>query len=202
MEKLKKKGFGSGSVNTSHPELYAQLNDWRNAEAKSNNISTYQVLSLTSILNLTKSLPTSSAALLKIKGIGKKKIDEYGVTLIELIEDYCTKNNIKGNLLTVSKLKKNKSNTKMITLQLYENGMTVKQIMEERKLNYSTIMTHLTFYVSMRKVDIEKVLELKTIEAIREYFLENKDASVSEAKNHFDGQYSYGEFRMVLASME
>ena len=202
MEKLKKQGFGSGSVNTSHPELYALLNDWRNNEAKSNNIAPYQVLNLASIMALTKTLPTSSSALLKIKGIGKKKIEEYGSALIQLIEDYCTQNNIKGNLLTVSKLKKNRSNTKMITLQLYENGMTVEQIMKERDLKYSTIMTHLTFYVSMGKVDIEKILDLKTIEEIRNYFTENKDASVSEAKDFFDSKYGYGEFRMVLASME
>ena len=202
MEKLKKQGIGSGSVNTQHPELYTQLDEWRKLEAQSNNISPYQILSLSSIMELTKKLPTSSATLLKIKGIGKKKIDQYGATLIQMIEDYCSKHNIKGNLLTVSKLKPNRSNTKKITLELYEKGMTVEQIMKERGLNHSTIMTHLTFHISMGKVNITKILEQKVIDKIREYFVENPDASVSEAKHFLGNEYGYGEIRMVLATME
>ena len=202
MEKLKKQGFGSGSVNTPHSELYEQLNDWRTGEAFSNNISPFQVLSLTSIMEITKKLPTSSAGLLKVKGIGRKKINQYGSALIELIENYCASKNIKGNLLTVAKLKPNKSNTKMITLQLFENGKTVEEIMAERSLKRSTILTHLTFYVEMGKVDIFKIMDAKTIEKIRKYFVENGESSVSEAKDFFDGKYSYGEFRMVLATME
>jgi len=202
MDKLKKQGFGKGSVNTKHPELYTQLNEWRNKEATSNNISAYQVLSLSSIMEMTKTIPTSSAGLLKIKGIGKKKVDQYGAALIQLIEDYCSDKNIKGNLLTVSKLKKNRSNTKMITLEMYENGMTVNQIMKERDLKHGTIMTHLTFYVSMGKVDINDILDKKVIDEIREYYVENSEVSVSEAKDALNNKYSYGEIRMVLASME
>ena len=201
MDKIKKQMVGGGSLNTKHPELYAQLNEWRKTEASSNNISTYQVLSLTSIMELTKKLPTSSAGLLKTKGIGQKKIDKYGAALLKMIEAYCTDNNIKGNLLTVAKLKPNRSNTKMVTLQMFENGSTVKQIMEDRQLTYSTILGHLTFYVKMGKINIEEVMDISAIEEIRKYLVKNKESSTSETKAHFDDKYSYDEIRMVMATL-
>ena len=202
MDKLKKQGFGKGSVNTKHPELYSILNDWRKKEADSNNVSPYQVLSLASILELTKTLPTSSAGLLKIKGIGKKKVNQYGSSLIQLIENYCSDHNIKANLLTVSKLKPNRSNTKMITLEMYQNGMTIEQITKDRDLKRSTIMTHLTFYVTMGQVDINDILDKNVIDEIREYYVNNPESSVSEVKNALNNNYSYGEIRMVLATMK
>ena len=54
----------------------------------------------------------------------------------------------------------------------------------------------------MGQVDINDILDKNVIDEIREYYVNNPESSVSEVKNALNNNYSYGEIRMVLATMK
>lgn len=71
-----------------HPELYRKLCDWRQERAVKMKLPVYTVLQQKALLGICNSLPTDSRELLKIPGIGKKVIEKYGVSLLEMVDHY------------------------------------------------------------------------------------------------------------------
>ena len=60
-------------------------------------------------------------------------------------------------------------------------------------------MSHLSFYVSIGKIDIHDILERKAIEEISDYFKENPNSSLTDAKTNLNDNFSYEEIKMVFA---
>ena len=66
-------------------KIYDKLIEWRNVEAKKANWPTYCILKDKIIEEISKILPNDSKKLLKINGIGPKKLEKYGEKIIKII---------------------------------------------------------------------------------------------------------------------
>ena len=82
------------SKNIPHPELYAELKQWRDNLADEKNIPAYMILPQKSILEIMKKLPTTLSGLKKIKGIGQVKVNQFGSDVIAMIKNYCVDHEI------------------------------------------------------------------------------------------------------------
>ncbi len=78
------------SADTEHPALYEQLKSWRNALAAERNVPVYLVMPQKALSGIASALPSSSAELEQIHGIGKKKIDQYGAAILAIVDGYRT----------------------------------------------------------------------------------------------------------------
>lgn len=68
-------------------DLFAALKQWRRSRAEEEGLPAYCILSQKAIEGITKSRPRTQEELLAIKGIGKKTLEKYGDTLLELIAE-------------------------------------------------------------------------------------------------------------------
>jgi hypothetical protein len=80
--------------NTSHPEFYIWLKDWRNEKASELDIEPYLVLPQKTLMEIAKMLPRNKKALGSIKGIGKAKLRVFGDEILHIIEEYCERKGI------------------------------------------------------------------------------------------------------------
>jgi len=80
--------------NLKYPELYNLLRKWRDEISKEKDVACYQVIQVKSMMEISETLPRSTADLKQIKGIGKKKLDDYGKTILDLVADYMEANGI------------------------------------------------------------------------------------------------------------
>jgi PIF1-like helicase/Helix-turn-helix domain/HRDC domain len=184
--------------NTPHPELYAQLLHWREEVAGENGAELYEVLPTRSLLELVQFLPTNTAALKKIKGIGEVKARRFGAAITGIIESYCSAHQIPANLMTISDTpKKPKVDTKAVSFELFKAGKTIDEIAAERGFVRGTIEGHLTHYVSRGELDIFTLMEKGKVAELERFFSANKEASNGEARAYFDEKYSWNEIRMV-----
>ena len=71
-----------------NPELYKALINWRNEKAKEKNVSLYMIIQLKTIVALSNRLPENLRDLKKIKGLGDKKIKEFGTELLEILKEF------------------------------------------------------------------------------------------------------------------
>jgi hypothetical protein len=185
-----------------HPQLYAQLLQWREETAAINSNSDYEVLPMRSLQELVKFLPTTKKNLKKISGIGEIKLKMYGETLIDMIEAYSVSRGLMTNTMKIpfskNPTKTKKRPTKEVTLEMFDDGKTVDEIAEERTLTANTIFNHLAHYVGLGDVDISELMEKKDIAAIQLFFVTNQTTSKSEAKTYFGEKYSYSEIGMVV----
>ena len=76
------------STDIKHPELYANLKRWRYEVATEKGLPTYTILQQKALIGVANTLPASGRDLLKIPGIGKKIVENYGAKLLEIVDDY------------------------------------------------------------------------------------------------------------------
>lgn len=124
--------------------LFAILSDLRNKIANENFIAPFIVFSDVSLKQMSTFYPTDAESMLKIEGVGLNKLVKYGNVFIEAISDYVSKNNIDvQDLAPTKKVKAPKQDTKLVSYEMFSNGMSIEDIVNERGLTRITIEGHL-----------------------------------------------------------
>ncbi|HRI59210.1 MAG TPA: AAA family ATPase, partial [Saprospiraceae bacterium] len=185
--------------NTPHPILYARLKKWREDLADAAGVELYEVLPTRSLLELVQFLPLNLTALKKIKGIGKGKSLQFGPDLIAIIQGYCTEHHIQttGQMTDLAAAalaeKAPKTDTKMLSFELFKAGKTIDEIAAERGFVRSTIEGHLAHFVGLGELEIFALLEREQVQEIEQFLIGHNTQSSAEAKAHFGEKYSYGQ---------
>lgn len=196
----------SVAYETAHPDLYFALLKWREDLAANHDIEPYMVLQQKTIQQLADILPTNAAALKKVKGIGAAKIKQFGNSLLNVITQYVEKNGLQGMQLFVPELeevpKLPKTDSKVVSYELYKAGKSIEEIAAERGFATTTIEGHLSHFIGTGELDIKDLVEEVKIQAIAEYLQQHESALLGEAKAALGDDYSYGELRMVQKYLE
>lgn len=87
-EKAAKQEKEQISTDIKYPELYASLKHWRYELATKKGLPPYTVLQQKALIGVVNTLPVSGRDLLKIPGIGKKIVENYGAELLEIVDEY------------------------------------------------------------------------------------------------------------------
>ena len=187
--------------NIPNGELYKTIRDWRNNLATEKDVPVYIVLPQKALEELVSKLPMTLQELEAVKGIGKTKVKQFGKELITMIAAYCEDNKIEKptNQLTLGK---EKADTKKITFDLFNSGKTVEEIAEERALGITTIETHLAHYIGTGELDIFDIFPRENINKVIDYFMENKQVTLNEAKAALSDDITYTELRAALKHLE
>jgi len=84
----RKKGKLPVSDEIDNPELNDLLKNWRNAKASELNLPHYMILPLKTMRALSNQAPSNIRELKKVHGFGKKKLESFGIELLDLINAY------------------------------------------------------------------------------------------------------------------
>ncbi|MCB0804890.1 MAG: helix-turn-helix domain-containing protein [Bacteroidales bacterium] len=179
-----------------HPALFERLRSWRHKIAEENQLSHFQILSQKAVLGISNTLPGNSHQLLEVKGIGRKKLEQYGAEILEIVAAYCNENDLAATI-ALPAVKTKKQGTKEITLEMFREGKTIDQIAEERQFTISTIEGHIAHFIGTGELSIRQFMDERTRAVIISHFYENPDSSLSEAKAALDDSITYGQLRMV-----
>lgn len=98
--------------------------------------------------------------------------------------------------------KKAKVDTRAETLRMFNEGISMKDIAEARKLTVGTIENHLATFVENGTIDISDVVSTqhqRFIQGIIRSF--DKAYTLSDIKNLLPKDYTYAEIKMVIADM-
>ncbi|HSO86063.1 MAG TPA: helix-turn-helix domain-containing protein [Draconibacterium sp.] len=190
-----------------HPLLYSLLRSWRYEKSAELGIPVYMVFSQKALIEFVNYLPTDSATLQLINGMGAKKIEQFGTDILQMIQHYCDENNIEKGEIPLKEVHKKKEkepkpDTKKVSFEFFKSGKTVAEIAKERALTLNTIENHLAHYVGLGKIDVKQFLNPEKLEKITAYFKTAENKSFSEAKTFFGDEVSYGEMRMGLSYLE
>src|SRR5699024_4221230 len=160
----------------------------------------YLVLPQKVLTELANHLPSNFAELESIKGIGKAKVKQYGNDILIMIAEYCEKKNVSQTTLEllVKINKSERTDTKKISIQLFNEGKKIAELAEEIGLATSTIETHIAGFIETGEVDIFSLVDKGKVSLIEEYLLENKPMSITEPKQALGDDISYGEIRAVM----
>ena len=95
-----------------------------------------------------------------------------------------------------------KLNTFECSYWLYNQGNTVEQIAEKRKLNPVTIEGHLARYVASGDIDVHEFVDADTLEKVEAYCEKHpEEKALKPIFEHFDAKIPYGVLRMAIAAI-
>jgi hypothetical protein len=193
-----------------HPELYQRLRTKRDEICNMKNIPLYLVASNITLKELCTYLPLDEKSLLKISGLGVKKIAQYGSIFLEVIQAYCEEHDLESNIESVKinlkksektkSLTKEKIDTKKQSYELYRSGKSIAEIAVIRNFSASTIEGHLSCFIQSGELMLEEMVSIDKIKRIKEAIDNHGKETLSLLKAQLPTEISYGEIKMVLAS--
>ncbi|WP_317126390.1 helix-turn-helix domain-containing protein [Pedobacter changchengzhani] len=108
---------------------------------------------------------------------------------------------LKVKSATEKKKKEPKTDTKLISFELYQQGKTLEEIAKERNFSVGTIEGHLAYYVATQQLDVTKLVKANKIKNIANAVESQKSKSMGVIRDFLGKDYSFGEIKMVLASL-
>ncbi len=191
-------------------ELFEQLKKLRNTIAHEENVPAYLIFSDSSLIDLATYLPFTTEDLSKISGFGVYKIEKYGEAFLTQVQDYCNEHGLDTRIELKQPKRERKSklpreretDTKKISLDLYQKGMSIEEVAIQRTLSISTIETHLSYYISSGKLDITNFVSPNKQELIQAAIAKYGKASLRLLKENLPETISYGDIRFTMAATE
>jgi uncharacterized protein YpbB len=95
-----------------------------------------------------------------------------------------------------------KVDTKLLSLELFEQGLNLSQIADKRDMVISTIERHMAHLVAEGELAIDRLLSPEKQQAIEEKLQQMPGKKLSEIKLALGGDFNYGEIKFVQAYLQ
>jgi uncharacterized protein YpbB len=92
-----------------------------------------------------------------------------------------------------------KTDTKLLTYNLYKEGKTIEEIAKERGLVNSTIESHLAHYVKIGEIDVLQFLNQEQLDEILATIDEFDTLHLGELREALEKKFSYSQLKMAIA---
>lgn len=196
--------------NPGNEDLLKQLKHWRNEVCKKYDLPVYFVANQQTLSQVATQLPATASALKSIKGFGAAKVKRYGEEILAIVREYCEKNGLEGNMTRIAvkpekektKPSAQKESTQAISFQLFRNGKSIEEIAKERNMAVTTIEGHLSAFIADGLVDVNKFVSPEYQKQIIDAAETHGWESLKILKEHLPEQISYGQIRMIKASLK
>lgn len=177
---------------TQRDDLFERLRTLRKQLADEQNVPAYVIFTDTTLEDMARQRPITPDALRNVSGVGERKLQLFGKQFLDEILGY-----VRGR---VQAGEKPKGSTQLVTLDLYNNGLSMEQIAAERQLTTGSVAAHLV-QLSKSGYDIDLVslidpTERREIEkAIRTVGIE--EGRLKPVFEYLGGRYDYGKLTLV-----
>lgn len=182
--------------------LFEQLRQLRKKLADEQSIPPYMVFSDSTLKLMAQQRPQNLEELSQISGVGSYKLERYGKEFTEAIFTYCHGQNLPTSRPKKSESKRltleDLSDSLIMTLSLYQDGLSLNAIANERGLKTSTIADHLTQLIAANQnINIDQFVEPERQKNIIQAIEKVGDISLKTIYECLGENYNYEEIKMV-----
>ena len=189
-EKIKKPKKRESKALTENEVLFNALRLLRRKISVEENIPPYIVFNDASLKEMASEQPVTKNEFLAISGVGLQKADTYGPEFMAEIKKFQESN--KG---------KSKKSTYQKTADMMKQNMSVEEIAEERKLNISTVYSHVAKMLKDNAgMDYTPYISDTELKEINKAFEEIQEPmQLKPYFEYFDGKVEYHKIRLGLS---
>ena len=184
--------------------LFGALRELRSRLAAERSVPPYVIFGDATLQQMAHYLPQSRESLLRISGVGARKLEDLGDAFLSVIVEHARSNNLKEKAVPVRRRKgssrvREAGSTYDQTKQLLQQGMTVEEVAQQRGLAKSTIAVHIERLIQVgEQLDLSSYLpQQERFEAIKAALVETGGTLLSPVVAILGDDYSYGEIRLV-----
>ncbi len=187
---------------TEHPILFSKLRALRHTFAEEEDVAHFQVFTQKSLYGMCELMPVTTKQLQAINGMGKIRVQKYGVDILEIIKDYCDNSTIELKEDIPEKANSEKRKTHEISLELFKGGLSISEIVKNRGLTRGTIEGHLAKFIPTGEIEITDIIPEEKYLELEKILSTTKFNSLTELKNKIDDKFSYNDIRLVARDIE
>jgi ATP-dependent DNA helicase RecQ len=171
--------------------LFERLRKLRKQVADAQSVPPYVVFADSSLRLMAQQQPQTIEAFAEISGVGTHKLTQYGDKFVSEIRAFCEEQKLPVPL---------PANTHMVTLQFYQQGLSVEEIAQKRGFSDRTIITHLSELLEMKQpVNIDRLVSPEQQKLILQAMQTVGDDSLKTIREHLGEEYGYEEIQLVRA---
>lgn len=147
MEKVSRRVLKKKEIQEIDDSLFQLLRSKRRLISEREKVPPYIIFSDSTLKDMSIYCPTDESSMLAIKGVGEIKFLKYGYEFLSIINQYLNDNDLKSTVNDKEKepLQEKTEDVKshILSFKMYKEGLSIKDISEERKLNETTIQDHI-----------------------------------------------------------
>ena len=168
--------------------LFEKLRIVRNDLAKQQNVPPYMVFNDATLKDMADKKPLTEDQMENISGVGEYKLDNYGRFFLEVINDDFNKGRKQGKAYRS-------------TVDLYKSGMSVEEISIKRKVQSTTVMSHLAQGISGgEEIDVFDFVSIDEYKKVKRSFIENgREQKLKPIFDALNEEVEYGKIRICLS---
>ncbi len=176
--------------------LWDALRALRTSLAEEAGVPPYVIFHDATLQEMVKKRPLTEQDMNRISGVGGQKLARYGQVFLAKISEY-----------PLSELLDNRlSATVNETLMLYQQGIDIEKIAQQREVKSSTIFTHLADAIEVGLLDVHEVTGLSNAEFNEIVFVLESQEDLEKGRlkpvyDELDGEYDYGVLKCVQAAI-
>jgi len=184
-----KKEKGSSLHNAADTQLWQALRQCRKTLADEQGVPPFVIFHDATLMEMIAQRPQSLQQMNQLSGIGTKKLEAYGEPFLKVIAEHPSEP---------------KQETHLISLELFNQGLSIPEIAAQRELQDSTIYSHLSRAIADGQLTLEQVVPFSEdeLKAIRFAFEQNAEPEkLKPVFEALEGEYPYGVLKCVQASL-
>lgn len=187
-------------------KLFELLRVKRKQIADQKNIPPFVIFADSSLIQMATDYPQTKNELLRISGVGVKKLESYGNIFLTIIKNYVKSNgvNVKSTK-PIARLKKSlmEEPRHRVVAKAYNDGSSITDLATEYNVQEQTIINHLARFTNEgNKVKIDGLLERLTIDKYKQKkvfddFDENGTLPLKPVFEKFNSEISYNDLQIL-----
>jgi len=193
--------------------LFDELRKLRTSIAESMGVPAYVVFHDRTLREIARSAPRTPEELREISGIGESKLARFGEKVLSCVKafidehpDYERETSeepqepVRTKRIDVITITDTIAETRRL---LIEQGMSISEASQERRLAASTIVSHLErIILSGTEIDINRYVGQEQQDILRIFFAKHGFGNVSPAVNKANGKITYEDARLMRAYLQ
>ncbi len=187
-------------------KLFELLRVKRKQIADQKSIPPFVIFADSSLIQMATDYPQTENELLRIGGVGVKKLESYGSIFLTIIKNYVKYNNVKQkSTKQESRIRKSLHDEPRhrVVAKAYNDGSSITELAEEYNVQEQTIVNHLARYTNEgNKVRVDELLERVTIDKSKQKkvfseFDQNGTLPLKPIFEKFNSEISYNELSLL-----
>lgn len=188
--------------------LYDRLRRLRKKIADEQSVPPYVIFQDSTLKLMAQVQPQTLVEFGQLSGIVSAKVEQYGQTFINEIQSYRQEQGLSLSTNTFVKNSKNNSRnsdspsyTSLMSLELFQQGFSLKEVADQRNLKTTTVLGHLAETLEMGKtLDIDRLISPERQQNIVEAIEKLSDSNaLKPIYEYLKEEYTYDEIRLVRA---
>lgn len=176
--------------------LFQKLRVLRKQLADAQSVPPYVIFGDSTLKLMTQMKPKTKQEFSQLAGVGSHKLTQYGDKFIAVIQAYLKEQSPQKQKTDSSDGEV--SDTELHTFELHKEGLSIKEIAQQRNLRSATITRHLSDLIEKNQpVDLNLLVTIEKQKKIIQVLDILGDIALTPIKEYLGDSYSFDEIRLV-----